>query len=108
MRSIAYVVSHLRHVFWARRRSVPEHRPGDFSLTFADLLASSSFPESTDLLMEHLRQLEDRRVADDFDTVHDSRRRVSALSDLHRAQGSSDVTESRGRQLRHYYGQGNV
>jgi hypothetical protein len=102
MRSISYVVSHLRCVFWVPRRSEPEPRPGDCSLTFADLLASSSFPESTNLLMENLRQLEDRRIADDFDPVHDSRRRVSSLSRPHRVQESSDVTELRRQQLRHY------
>jgi len=58
--------------------------------------------------MEHLRRLQDRRIADDFDTVHDSRRRVSPPSGLHRAQGSSDVTELQRQQLRQYYGQGNV
>jgi hypothetical protein len=100
MRSIFFVVRNLRSVFLLRRRSVPERRPGDCSLTFADLLAASSLPESTDLLMEHLRRLDDRRIADDFGAVDDSRRPASRLSGPRRAQGSSDVTELRRQQLR--------
>jgi hypothetical protein len=108
MRSISYVVSNLRLVFSVRRRSASDHRPGDCPLRFADLLAASTFPESTDLLMEHIRRLEDLGIADDFDTVHDSRRRVSPLSGPPCAQGLSDATELRLQPPRHYYGQRDV
>jgi hypothetical protein len=105
MRSISYVVSNLRLVFSVRRRSASDHRSGNFPLRFADLLATSSFPEATDLLVEHIRRIEDVRIADDFDTVHDSRRQVSPLSGPPCAQGLSDVTELAPR---HYYGQRDV